>query len=125
MEILKGNKVKFKKLYDIYQITVDTMDNNGNHHSSNLIFPNTENGLSDMRESIISLECCSKKTLHDSDGYDNTPFFNKRLRLKWHFSNCVIDELISYKVRYYDENSILYKVDITNDEEMIKIITNY
>ena len=129
MEIIRGNKVKFKSPKDIYLVTVETIELGEVHdyHTIKLPCENNEDGLNKLREIIISLECCSKQYPNGKPvekDYNGLPFYNERLLGNWYNKDGYQDQLLSYKVRYYDEDGVLWKINITNDEEMIDIITN-
>lgn len=132
MEIILGNKVRFKNPIDSYLVTITTSESKFGDHEIKLPFNNNENDKSCLRELIICLEICSKIY---SDGnpltssYENVPFYKKYIGDRW-FSEkfdrySFYDYLKDYKIRYYDSEGVSYKVSITNDSEMIEIIKKF
>lgn len=134
MEIIKGNKVRFKNPKDSYLVTITTSESDYGDHDLKVTLNNNEDGISCLRELVICLEICSKlfpngKPLTSS--YDGVPYYDKYLEGNW-FSylddtniHSFYDYLKGYKILYYDEDGLAYKISVTNDEEMVEIITNF
>jgi len=124
MNIIIGNKVRYKKPQNVYVLLIET-DGEFGFHNIKLSFNNNENDISSLRNYIILLEKISKEYLDgkpSNKGYSHIDNFDNLLSDKWFVYNNMIDYLRSYSIRYYNENSECYKVNITNDEEMIKEI---
>jgi len=132
MEIIIGKKVGFKVPKDSYTVTIITSESHYGDHEIKINFNNDNDGLRYLRELIICLEICSKQFPDGkmiTSSYDGVPYFDKYLSNRWFVektpSFLFYDYLKGYKVRYYDNNGESYKVDITNDPEMIEIIKNF
>lgn len=131
MNIIINNKVRFNSPKDSYVVSVFTMGKFGDHEIK-LTFNNNVDGIENLRKLIICLEICSKQFPDGkpvSSTYDDIPYFNYYLSDNW-FSVEVdnvyyFDYLKDYKVRYYDDKSVSYKVSITNDEKMVEMITDF
>lgn len=123
MNIIIGNKVRYNRPSNKYVLSIKTYEILGQHNIK-IEFNNDNNGISSLRKYIILLEKMSKEYLNgkeSKEGYDHIKGFDL-ISNKWFRYKNIIDYLKSYNIRYYDEDGICYKVNITNDKEMIKEI---
>jgi hypothetical protein len=123
MNIIIGNKVKYKRPENTYVLSIET-DGKFGTHNIKLSFENNDNDILVLRDYIILLEKISKEYLEgkpSNKGYNHIDNFDI-LSDKWFVYDNMIDYLRSYNIRYYNDNSECYRVDITNDNEMINEI---
>lgn len=126
MNIIIGNKVRYNRPSNKYVLSIETYEILG-HHNIKIEFSNSDDGISSLRNHIILLERMSKEYLDGKDSkedYGHIEGFNL-ISNEWFRYGNVIDHLRSYNIRYYNEDGICYKVDITNDQEMIDEILKF